>query len=52
MTTKKMKKKTGFWHICMRCGRTVNSVNKDGECKECVKEIKGFSTYADQVRMF
>ena len=48
--TKKIKK--GFWHVCMRCGRTVNAVNRDGECKQCVKEQKGFSTYGDQKRMF
>jgi len=48
--TKKIKKK--YWHICMSCGRTVDSVNKDKECKECVKAQKGFSTFADQERMF
>ena len=36
--TKKIKK--GYWHVCMRCGRTVSAVNRDGECKECVKEIE------------
>ena len=44
--------KKKYWHICMRCGRTIDSVNKDGECKQCVKEQKGFSTFGDQERMF
>ena len=49
---KKKIKKKGYYHICMRCGRTVGAVNRDKECKECVKEQKGFSTYGDQRRMF
>ena len=38
--TKKIKKKAKYYYVCMSCGKTVDSVNKDKECKQCVKEVK------------
>ena len=30
--------KKKYWIVCMCCGKTVNKVNKDGECKKCGSE--------------
>jgi DNA-directed RNA polymerase subunit RPC12/RpoP len=29
---------SGFWYVCLNCGKTSSWENKDGECKSC--EVK------------
>lgn len=24
-----------YYYVCPSCGRTVNKINKDGECRQC-----------------
>lgn len=24
-----------FWYVCLNCGKTSGSENKDGECQRC-----------------
>ena len=37
-----------YYKICLRCGRTVDKVNKDGECKSCLKKEFDSLRYDDQ----
>ena len=30
----------GEWIICLTCGKTVATVNSDGECMECEQEAE------------
>jgi len=30
----------GYWYICLNCGRTVDCLNTDGECKDCVVKYR------------